>query len=828
VLNKRRIAALTICWSLATLAGYVYSRLKTSLPITAGELELDGLSTPVQVTFDKAGVPHIKAQTDVDAFMALGYVMAQDRLVQMDIMRRVATGRLGELIGPMAIDVDRFMRTLGIDRLAAGNLRNISDEHRLLFEAYLQGVNSYISQEKKRLPVEYMLFGGRPKPFTLEDIISIGIFVMWELDASWLVDLMREKLIRKLGMKISRKLLPEFSALCEPACTFEGDGCSAETLEPGEEIDWGIEKGAGGRWTKRRIRIPLMSGSNNWVVSGSKSVTGKPILCNDPHLEHMVPSVLYIYHLDSPGFKVVGAGLGGVPVVVIGHNEKCAWGMTSFVPDVVDLYVETFESETSNRYLYKGEWLEPDVTVDEVRFRFMGKRGLERVETIHGPIIARNGDKGLALRWVAQDMGFDMINPFLDMNVSKDCGEIREALREYPGPALNFVFADIEGNIGYQGGAKVPMRAKGDGTIPYRGETGDSEWEGYIPFDEMPQALNPDSGWIATANNMVVNESYPHLITKCWESPYRQARIADLLKAKDKLSIEDMRDIQGDVYTLTGRTYADMVISAADGKELEQALAAAVKRLKAWDGMAHADSVAMTIYFFGWRHVVDLLLRHRLGDALFEEYILSWFNLKEAILGLLDEKDPYWLPPQCRDYDELLLLSIQRAIDEIAKKYETRDDSQWTWGTVHTLTAFHLLGLFWPLNKLLNVGPVPREGEGETVNNAMPESDTMIQVFARGALGGASNLDILPDKESHATYGGPVTRFIADLSDWDNCRMSLDIGQSGHRMSPHYKDHFQKWLQVDHFSLPFSDEKIEEHAESRLFLVPAGTKPQNL
>lgn len=824
-LRKAGFAGIAALAAVGTAAARVYSRLRGSLPVTAGELELDCLSAPVHVTFDRAGIPHVKAQTDEDALTALGFIVAQDRLVQMDIMRRVATGRLGELIGTMAKDMDRFMRTLGIGRLAEKYIENVSEEHRALFAAYVQGVNSFIALENKRLPVEYLLLGGRPEPFTLEQALCIAIFLMWELDASWLVDLMREKVRRKLGMALAGKLLPGFSSLCEPVCTIKGEGCSAMTMEPGEEIDWNIEGGTGGRWLKHRFRPPVMSGSNNWVVDGSKSVTGKPIFCNDPHLQHMVPAVFYLSHIESPGFNVTGAGLPGVPIIAIGHNEHCAWGVTSFVPDLVDLYVETFESESSNRYLYRDEWVEADVTVEEVSLRFAGKRKLEVVETVHGPVVARSGNRGLALKWVAQDTGFDIAGSFVDVNRAESCEDIREALRDYVGPAFNWVFADVDGNIAYQGGAKIPLRARGDGTVPYHGEEGDAEWEGYIPFDEMPHAMNPDSGWIATANNMVVTEDYPHLITRCWESPFRQSRIAGLLKAKEKLSIADMREIQGDIFTHTGLTYAKMVSGAAEGRELGPALAGAVKTLGEWDGMARADSTAMTVYFFGWRSLVELLLRHRLGDSLFHDYTYSWFNPKEVILGLLEEKDPYWLPPGCGGYDELLLLSVEEAVREIEKRYGTDDASRWTWGTVHTLTAAHLMGLAWPLTRLLNVGPVPRDGEGETVNNALPESDSVVQVLARGSFGGATSLEILPDKESHAAYSGPVMRFIADLSDWDNSLVSLDIGQSGHRLSPHYKDHFEKWLAVEHFPLPFSREKIDEQAESKLLMVPRRPRP---
>ncbi len=445
---------------------------------------------------------------------------------------------------------------------------------------------------------------------------------------------------------------------------------------------------------------------------------------------------------------------------------------------------------------------------------------LKVIETVHGPIIKRKGNKGLALRWVSQDTSFDSLAALLDLNRAKSCEEARASLKDFSGPALNMVYADMEGNIGYQAGAKLPIRSKGDGTIPYHGQEGDCEWKGYIPFEEMPTAFNPEGGWLATANNKVVSDGYKHLITRCWEAPYRQGRISELLETKDKLSLEDMRSIQADAFTYPGRRYATMVVKAAKGKTLEPAMAEAISRLAKWDHQAGADSPAMTIYFFGWRHMVDLLLRHRLGGSLFEDYISSWGNVNLALENILEEKDDFWLPSYLSDYDELLLSSLREGMEEVTRVLKTSDQSQWAWGRVHTLTAFHFLGLFWPLTKIFNVGPVPRDGEGDTVNAAPPESDSLTQVLARGTVGGATDMVLLPNKNSHVAYGGPVCRLIMDLADWDNSRMVLDVGQSGHRLSSHYRDHFEKWCRVEYFPLPYSEEKIEESKESKLRIVP--------
>ncbi len=783
-------------------------RLIRSKPRISGEISMQGLRAPVKVLYDKAGVPHVFAENDEDGLKALGYIVAQDRLFQMDIMRRIASGTLSEFIGFMGVDIDRFMRTIGLRELGHRFSKNVNEETLRLVNAYVEGVNAFINLPTRFHPVEYMILGTKPRPWKIEDAFTIGIFLSWMLDATWPADIMREKIYRKLGKNIAKKILPATSNMCVPVCRIDGDGCKAEPLDPGEDIDWEFEKEpAGGLWIKGKCRSASLIGSNNWVVGCSKSITGKPILCSDPHIEHMVPSTLYISHLHTPSFNVIGAGFVGIPIVGIGHNERCAWGVTSFDPDLIDLFVERFESADSEKYLYKGEWLEAESRIEEIKVRFGRTKKLKVLKTIHGPIIKRKGDRGLALKWTGMDTSFDILGPFLRMNASKNWSEFREALRDYLGPAFNFVYADVEGNIAYQGAAKVPLRASGDGSIPCPGHDGSGDWTGYIPFDEMPTALNPPEDWIATANNCVVSEGYPHLITTCWGAPYRQARIAQLLQSEEKLSIDSMKKIQADVFTIPGKVFSEWVKKASERVPLEGELKEAADLLAKWDFNARKESVATTIYYFGMKALSRNLFEHRLGSKLYEEYSHTWINLRLAVENIVSEEDPYWLDERFKDYNHLIIESLKEGVEEIKKITGTENMNSWEWGRIHTLSAFHPLGLFWPLTKIFNVGPVPRDGESETVDNALTEEDPQTQLLARGSMGGSSKLAILPDPNSAKTYAGPLCRFIADLSDWDNSLMVLDVGQSGHILSPHYKDHFEKWNRHEYFRLEFS--KIE-------------------
>jgi penicillin amidase len=807
-------------------AGCVAVRLKLSMPRTSGSLEIPCLDDEVEVIFDRAGIPHITANSDLDAFRALGFVMAQDRMVQMQTMLRLATGRLAEAIGVMGVDMDRFMRTIGLHRIASELAEALDPESRAALAAYCDGVNAFIARGGARLPFEFMFLKGRPQPWTHSDCLALGLLTTWLLDSFWLADLMREKLIRSIGLERALELLPETAPYNNPPVKVEGPGPGAPTLEPGEEIDWGFDsEPAGGVWLTGVGGLAARSvfGSNNWALSGERTTTGKPILCGDPHIQHNAPGMLYLCHLTTPDMDIIGAGFPGLPVIPYGHNGYCGWTATSLCPDTQDLYVETFESEDSDRYLFEGEWRDAEVYEEEVKVRFGKDRRLRILVTNHGSVIKRKGRKGLALKWVSQDTSLDSLNAMLKQNRARSWDEFVGVMENFVGPALSQVYADVDGNIGYMAAVKVPLRAAGDGSIPYHGEKGDCEWEGYVPFEDMPRALNPDEGFITTANSKIVSEGYPHLITRAWEAPYRNGRISEMLRAKDKWSPDDMPVIHADTFTYPGRTFAELAaraLATPAADAMTPAALEAARRLAAWDHQARAESVATTVYFYAWHHLGETLLRHRLGSTLYAEYKCSWTSVSLALENVISSADPFWLAPGVDSYEAAAVDAIEKAVAEIAEVYGTSDQSAWKWGRVHYLTCQNLLGLFWPLDKIFNVGPVPRDGEGDTVNASPPSSECLTQLLARGTMGGCTEMAILPDCESHAAYAGPVLRMIIDFSDLDNSRAVLDVGQSGHRLSPHYKDHFPVWCKVEYLPLPYSRQKVMEQAASTLRLRP--------
>lgn len=818
----RKVLRSIVCLLAAALAaavGYFLARLRLSMPRTGGKITLPCLEGGVEIIYDRAGIPHISAEVEADAYRAVGYVMAQDRMVQMHVMLMVAKGRLAEAVGKMALGMDRFMRTVGVGRAGVELARNLDPESVECLDAFCEGVNAYLAQASSRLPFEFMFLGGRPEPWVPADCLTLGLFMGWLLDSFWPADLMREKLIRRLGLERAMELLPETADYNYPPMPHDGKPAARKTLEPTGEVDWGFECEPGGaEWLPPTPAAAF--GSNNWVLSGSRTTTGKPILCGDPHVQHNAPGVLYMFHLKTPRSDCIGAGFPGLPIVVYGHNGYCGWSATSLCPDTQDLYVETFESPDSHRYLFKEEWVEAEVIEEEVRVRFSRPRRLKVIITRHGPVIKRKGNKGLALKWVSRDTSTDSLGAFLRQNRARSWDEFLGAMENFVGPAMNQVYADVDGNIGYAAVAKVPRRADGDGTIPCDGSSGECEWEGYVPFEKMPRAHNPEGGFLVTANSKVVGEGYPELITRAWEAPYRNGRIAMLLREREKHSMEDMTPIHGDAFTFPGKRFADCVVAASEGRRLSASAREVVERLREWDNQARADSPAMTIYFYSWQRLREKLLAHRLGHELFEEYTCGWTTVNLACENLLERKDDFWLPTGCGSYDELVLESLDEGIRDLEGVFGTTDQSRWKWGAVHPLTCRSLLGLFWPLDRIFNVGPVPRDGEGDTVNAAPPSSDCLAQLLARGTMGGCSEMDILPDRESHAAYGGPVLRVVLDFSDLDNSRAVLDVGQSGHRLSRHYKDHFPRWCAVEYFPLSYSEDKVAEQAASVLTLAP--------
>ena len=799
--------------------GAFYVLMRRPLPKTKGEVHLRGLHEAVEVITDRYGVPHIYAQNEDDLFFAQGYIHAQERLWQMELNRRIGSGRLSEVFGQIALETDRFARRLGMHRAASEAAQQLPEHSKRILDAYAQGVTAYIEQNRNNLPVEFLLLRFKPGPWQIEDSILWTKMMGWNLGGNWETEVIRARIVAKLGTERARKLEagydPSHPLIIPPGVEYQG--INLGMLEQYEQL-------------KQLSGFGMMGGSNNWVVDGTMTTTGMPILCNDPHLGQAAPSIWYECHLVAGDIDVIGASFPGTPGIVIGHNQHIAWGLTNAVSDIEDLYIEKFNPENPYQYEYLGKWEDARVVREEINIK--GAKGpvIEEVRiTRHGPILTsmphpeqedtegKNGNTGdepaelpLALRWTGQEK-HDIISAAHKLNRATNWEEFREAVRDWDQPPQNVVYADTKGNIGYVMAGAIPIRARGQALLPSPGWTGEYEWMGFIPFDELPQTFNPEQHFIATANNRVVDDSYPHYITNEWLNGYRAQRIRDLLTSKGKLAPSDMASIQADQYSLPATEIVPHILNLKAESALETA---ALDALSSWNYILAPDSVGAAIYTMVLFKLERIVFSAMLGDeeTLMHSYlgvgttILALQNgyssrSKPLLIRLLNEHDDSWfadsvVPNGPNTWDEALSRAFTAAIEELREKLGS-NVSRWKYGAIHKMTYNHPLGLIKPLNPIFNRGPYPLGGDIDTVNM------------------GAS----LPNQpETVVTV--PSYRQIINLADLKASLSGHAPGQSGHPASKHYADFIKPWLNVEHHPQLFERTKIVEHAEGIVQLVP--------
>ncbi len=780
--------------AIGAAGGLTYAYLRRSVPPRRGTLRLDGLGAAVEVIRDRWGVPHIFAQSRRDALFAQGYVHAQDRLWHMELARRLTAGRLAEVFGPLALDSDRLLRRVGLHRAARAEVSRASPESLSYLEAYAAGVNAFVQTIAGRLPPEFLILRFRPASWAPADSLAIGSYVAWMLSGNWDSEIVRSWVVERLGPELAAKLEPLYPAGL-PVIVPPGAESSGLGLPLLDELAK-VQELAGARG----------GASNNWVVDGSRSVTGKPLLANDPHLLLQMPSIWYEVHLSGDDLDVAGASLPGVPGVIIGHNQRIAWGVTATMTDGDDLFVERLNPDNPRQYEYKGVWVDGDLLREEIEVRGQAQPVVEEVlVTRHGPIIGPvvpGETRALALRTTAIEPG-QQAQAVSALNLAGNWQQFREALRLWLTPPQNFVYADVEGNIGYQFAGLVPRRAKGYGLVPSPGWTGEYDWAGFIPFEELPFVANPESHYVVTANNKIVGDDYPHFLGAEYIDGYRAQRIAQLLQARSKHSADDFRAIQTDVYSIPLRELADHVLALRPaGEDAWRAL----NFLRVWDGRLAADSVAATIIEVFYLNLLRRTLAEKLGpltdyflgkevhpaipDAAYFARCASW------LLRLLREQPADWFAGQT--WRDVMEQSLADAVAELRR--ELGDDmSRWTWGRIHYAPFEHILGRLRAFRRVFNRGPVPVGGDMNTV--------------AQAAYLGARPWGV---HSYTASY-----RQIIDLSDFNRSLAILPGGQSGHPASRHYADMIAAWARGEYHPMPFDRAEVERHAEGRLTFTPA-------
>jgi penicillin amidase len=722
----------------AVLAG-LYWYVWRPLPQRSGSVAAP-VSAPATVSFDTLGVPHIKASSQEDAFIAQGYVTAQDRLWQMDSSRRLAGGNLAEIIGPRALDLDRESRQLRLRRIAEDGYTRLAPEDRAAFAAYALGVNQFIATHLNNPPVEFTLLGYQPRPWSAVDCLLVCLNMYRSLTNTWKNDLIKRSMLA------------------------DGDAAKVNFL-----------------FASRSGDEPL-PGSNGWAIAGSRTASGKPILSNDMHLEYSLPGVWYMTHLDAPGLDVSGVSLPGVPGVVVGHNQRIAWGITNLGFDVQDLYLEKLDD--AGRYLFHGQ-LEQARQEHEL-ISVKGQRPVETTVwvTRHGPILIADGTERISLRWTAAEPGF-LQYPALDIDRAQNWQQFTAALMRWTGPGSNFVYADVDGNIGYHAAGKLPRRHGFAGDLPLDGSSGNFEWDGYIPFDELPSAYNPPGGIIATANQNPFPSDYPYPVNGNFAPPDRAIEIRNLLSARTGWRAQDMLAVQTDIFCAFDKFLAAQVVAAYDRRgSRNPALDPSVALLRAWDGRMDKDQAAPFLISLLYQHVRTSVAESASpGKGQLYEYAMG----PAAIRKLLRERPGGWF----RDYDATLLRALVDAVDE-AKRIQGPNAIRWKYGAYLRVEIDHpvlhaAMERIPAIGKFLDIfeiGPVPMSGSSTTIKQT-------------------------------TRLLGPSMRMNADLGDWDRSELNVLIGQSGQPFSGHYKDEWDDYYNGRSYPMQFKNVRARNRLELR-------------
>jgi len=867
------LVVICILWTSCLGKFYQYKK-NPRLPQREGVLKIPQLQGRVEVYFDQYGVPQIFAENEHDLFFAIGWLQAQDRLFEMVLLRAMAEGRLTELLGDLPISLslagtsfkpieyDIHQRVWGLKYLgevgeALG--KKYSPEVIAQVQAYVDGVNAYIKANKNSLPVELQVLNYAPEEFRVADMLSFGLFIGTMLAANYYEELFRYVVLNQYGWDMVWKLAPiqkELGPTIVPK-----DLLKNRLNEPAKNLLEGTPQPEDYKEVNAQVALALLDlekqirdaagftvpiASNNWAVSGKLTKDGSPILCNDPHLSHMEPSLFYLMRVKGAGFDAFGAAFPGTPYIVLGHTRTLAWAATTTRADVQDVYIEKLNPQNPNQYLYKGEWRDFVEREEEIKIRmgFSDKYKIKKIkvrQSIHGPILNETlGEIGknappFALRWTGWDIGkdlrafnalvesksidefmtkFEKLNaekPIQIMNIAvmynilmkgRSIKDFEKALDSIVVPNQSWLAADADGHIEYLPAGLVPVRSKGRGLMPAPGWTGEYEWTGFIPLFELPYIKDPERGYIATANNRVVDmQWYPYTFGSNYGYGWRAARIEELLQKNQPLDIEKMIKIQNDIYSKEGEMFAPMIVKAVEKKGVnDSAVKQALSYLKNWDFETKTDSIGATIYYTTMWFFYENVLKDEfpedfykvfLGNRLFTVILQSW--IAEGKSEFFDDKTT---KEKVEDLDDIFVKSLSDALLWLEKKYG-KDITQWQWGKLHTITFAHPLGLG-PF-KAFNIGPLPHPGADQTVRNAS---------FYHNA------------ENPFTTAEGPVLRHIMDMGKPDQALMVIDGSESGNYLDTHYKDLHPLWYEGKYITAVMDEDKVKKSAKSKLILEP--------
>jgi penicillin G amidase len=761
--------------------------MRMSLPQLDGDARLPGLSAQVTVRRDQHGVPHIEAATLDDLFEAQGYVTAQDRLWQMDMARRNAAGELAELLGSKLVDHDRLQRVLQMRATAERITATLSDRDRRYLEDYARGVNAFVDANRDRLPAEFRLLHYQPKLWQPVDSMLVGLSMVQILDQHWDEKLNREHIQNRLGPTLAAELYPTGSWRDHPPTAPAPDLTAPQENIPDvplDETQSSLEDLLRLRQTMDRdVCGTCTPGSNEWVVSGAHTASGRAMLANDMHLEHNIPNIWYETDLKSGDFHVAGVTVPGMPYITAGHNDHIAWGYTSLYGDTQDLYVE--QTNGQGDYLSADGWHPLDKVRERIKVRFGNDVVVEVESTDHGPLITPllpHEGRAISLRWSAYDPkvgGF----PLYDLNAASNWADFRKAVSTWWGPTLNMVYADDQGHIGYQATGAMPLRPNGLSGVPIADRQ--HEWQGYVPFDALPSTLDPATGLIATANSRITPDGYAYPLTLAWASPYRNERIWKWLAGKDKLTRDDMLTLQTDVFSELDQELAQKFAYAIDHTSGSTAqMKQAADLLRTWDGVLDVNSSPAAIVLLAKQAFWPLLLKPKLGD---DWKLYVWPESLFAQEELVMHAPAQWLPQQYRNWDELLAAAVKQGLEGA---HAPADLAGWHYGSIHVVEVKHpLYGMLPFFKQWTGTGAQPQSGDTSTVKQVGRDF-------------------------------GPSQRLTVDWNDIDGATENIVMGQSGNPLSPYYRDQWPYWYSGHTFSLPFTGPAVEAATAHTLRLEP--------
>ena len=760
---------------------FVYSQPKTD------SASIFGIKDRVTVRRDARSIPYIEAKNDADLYFVQGYTTASDRLWQMDLMRRLARGETAEIFGKAVLEEDKRWRRFNFAKIAEENIQFLTPELRAALDNYAKGVNAYIaSLDANTMPVEFKILQYKPRDWKASDTIVVGKILSDALSSTWRNDLLRASLQNVPADKLAdltNQVTPydvilfgtDTKTAAKAAVSSTKVDVSATLLAIADEAAL-IRK-----TSLERVGLYAedLAASNNWVISGKRTADGKPLLANDPHLAASAPGIWYLAHLSTPDMRVSGVTFPGVPGIILGHNADIAWGATNVGPDVQDLYVETFNDK--GEYKTATGWQSPVIRKETINVRSSALKPdtepitIDVIETRNGPIILEDGGKKYALKWTAFDPRNSEFETFYQWNRAKNWDDFKIALKKYGGAAQNFIFADVKGNIGWYAASRIPIRRTGDGSLPYDGSTNEGDWVGTIPFDELPNLSNPFSGLIITANQRIVGTSYKYTqMSRDAATPWRARRITDILSAKTKITMDDVRDTQHDTFNIPVARLSKKIV------ELNAASPETLAVLKTWDGRMTADSRGSVL-----ANEIRGCVANKIADA---NRPVPSYLIRERILDMaISNNVDRWLPTGFTNYGELFKAcdSISRISLADPKRYGP-DDTKWTWGRTwqsrfpHPLAAAPLIG------GQFATPSIPIDGSGQT-----------------------------PNVGSYVSM-----RHIASPGNWDATRHVIPLGQSGDPKSPYFKDQFEAWRTGTPSIFPFSKIAVEKATTEVVVMLP--------